>query len=134
MKEDLLMLVTEFMPGGDLFKSNSLDEFRWYHRCGQGREGSPAKGALSKELWISCCMPPSAADQQFLGRACGSSASHKHCSTSCSRGNMWGCSFLLLCRGRQVALDIVSGLHIMHTAGICHLDLKSSNILVSCIG
>lgn len=32
-----------------------------------------------------------------------------------------------LCRGRQIALDIVRGLVFMHSKSMVHLDLKTSN-------
>ena len=34
---------------------------------------------------------------------------------------------ICLCRGRQIALDIVRGLVFMHSKSMIHLDLKSSN-------
>ncbi len=35
------------------------------------------------------------------------------------------------CRGRQIALDVVRGLHHMHSRKVMHLDLKSANILLA---
>ncbi len=34
-------------------------------------------------------------------------------------------------RGRQIALDVVRGLHHMHSRKVMHLDLKSANILLA---
>ena len=34
-------------------------------------------------------------------------------------------------RGRQIALDVVRGLHHMHSRKVMHLDLKSANILIA---
>lgn len=38
---------------------------------------------------------------------------------------------LVLCRGRQIAIDIAQGLAYLHDASIVHLDLKSPNILLT---
>ncbi len=40
----------------------------------------------------------------------------------------------MVCRGRQVALDIAQGLAFMHSRHMFHLDLKSSNILLTADG
>ena len=37
----------------------------------------------------------------------------------------------LLCRGRQLALDVVKGIMHMHCLNFAHQDLKSKNILIS---
>ena len=39
---------------------------------------------------------------------------------------------LLLCRGRQVALDIARGLAFLHDASVAHMDLSASNVSTLC--
>ena len=38
--------------------------------------------------------------------------------------------FLISCRGRRIALDIIAGLTYLHQKEIVHLDLKSPNVSV----
>ena len=40
---------------------------------------------------------------------------------------MW----ILLCRGRQAFTDVCKGLFMLHSNHICHLDMKSPNVLIS---
>ena len=40
-------------------------------------------------------------------------------------------TFELHCRGKQVIKDIASGLVTLHDQSICHLDLKSPNVLLT---
>ena len=35
------------------------------------------------------------------------------------------------CRGRSVCIDVLRGLHYLHSKRIVHMDLKSSNILLT---
>ena len=36
-----------------------------------------------------------------------------------------------LCRGRSVCIDVLRGLHYLHSKRVVHMDLKSSNILLT---
>ena len=44
--------------------------------------------------------------------------------------SLTGCINSGLCRGRQAFTDICKGLFVLHTNQICHLDMKTPNVLI----
>ena len=112
-----MVLVTEYMVGGDLYNviGHDLDRtFSWYRRQGPPLLLQPQLcywGLLCSELFL----PQINTDSRSSGNGLDLPAS------SC-----WDA-----CRGQQVALDVVRGVVHMHARKVVHLDLKSANILLA---
>lgn len=109
-----MVLVTEFMVGGDLYNviGHDLDRtFSWYRRHGLRLLPAPPLGLLCSES-----LPPQ--------RNTDSGSEENGLDVPASR--CWDA-----CRGQQVALDVVRGVVHMHARKVVHLDLKSANILLA---
>jgi hypothetical protein len=136
---DWLMLTTELMAG-DLGKSIQLPEWRWYRKwvtCpgpGLPHFGMQAARAASGHSLQLGSWGPKARWQlsglDVMGE-CPAAARHRTTWVEETWKLLFShrlsclCSWLISCRGRQVAMDVARGLAFMHANNIVHFDLKS---------